>query len=476
MLLALTGGALGLLLAFSLIGVLVSFSPGNIYRIEEVGIDSRALVFTFGISMITSIVSGLVPALKVSRPDLQEALKTGGKGTGAGAGSSRLRSLLVIAEVSLTMVLLVGAGLLVKSFWQLLQVDPGFNPQNVLTMQVSLPRSDYPENAKTVSFYRQLLPSIESTQGVEFAGIINNLPLGGVNINGPFQIENRDSGGYGGFRIVSHNYFHAMEIPLAKGRYFTEQDTENSLPVVIIDQKVAERSWPGEDPVGKRIKSSMDGRGEQWMTIIGVVGDVRHSGLDAQTYAAIYVPYVQRPVRARDVTVAIRTSDDPTKIINAIRGQVQSVDRNLPVSFDTMEQFFSRSIANRRYNMLLIGIFAALAILLSVVGIYGVMSYSVTQSTREIGVRMALGAQQSDVLRLVLGNGMALTGAGVIMGTVAAFGLTRLMASLLFGVSATDTVIFAAVAVLLTSISMLACYLPARRATKVDPMVALRYE
>jgi putative ABC transport system permease protein len=212
------------------------------------------------------------------------------------------------------------------------------------------------------------------------------------------------------------------------------------------------------------------------MTIIGVVGDVRHSGIDAQTYAAIYVPYIQRPVRARDVTIAIKTSDDPTRLIAGIRDQIKFVDKNLPASFDTMEQFFSRSIAIRRYNMLLIGIFAVLAILLSVVGIYGVMSYSVTQSTREIGVRMALGAQQSDVLKLILGNGMMLTAAGVVLGLVAAFGLTRLMASLLFGVSATDTLVFASVALLLTSISMLACYLPARRATKVDPMVALRYE
>jgi putative ABC transport system permease protein len=474
-LLSAIGGALGLLLAYWLVDALVALSPGTIPRIDEVSLDGRTLAFTLSVSMLTSLLFGLLPALRVSKPDLQEALKQGGR-TSTG-GSRSLRSLLVVAEVALTLVLLIGAGLLIKSFWRLLEVDPGFNPENVLTMQVSLPSSDYKEEHQTVAFYRQLFLRVEALPGVEAAGMINNLPMGGVNINGPFQIEGEaEMRGYGGFRIVSPGYFRAMSIPVVRGRAFTQEDNERTTPVAIISQRAANAAWPDEDPIGKRIRSSMDNRSDVWMTIIGVVGDVRHSGLDVNASAELYVLYMQRPWRARDMTVIVRTTNDTGNIVSALRGEVGAVDRNLPLSFERMEQVFSRSVANRRYNMILLGAFAVVALLLSSLGIYGVMSYTVTQNTREIGVRMALGAQAGDMLKLVVGHGLALALCGVAIGLATAFGLTRLMSSLLYGVAATDVMTFITVPTLLVLVALLACYLPARRATKVDPMVALRYE
>ena len=477
LLLSLVGGALGLMLAYWLVGVLISLSPPDIYRIEEVGIDRYALLFTLIVSVATSLIFGLVPALKVSRVDLQEALKSASKGVMAGAGSKRMRNALVVTEVALTVLLLAGAGLLTRSFWLLLQVDPGFKPDNVFTMQVSLPRSDYDNESKTIAFYDQLLPRLSSLAGVESVGAINNLPLGGVNINGEFLIEGRpDDPGYGGFRIVSRDYFRALGIPLLRGRLFSDSDDMKSMPVVIIDRSVAEKSWPGEEAIGKRIRSQMDRAGDVWMTIIGVVGDVRQSGLDANVYPAIYVPYTQRPYRAREMTIAARATGDPSSLIAAARREVAQIDKNLPASFDSLDQLLSKSIASRRYNLIVLGVFAALALILSMVGIYGVMSYSVTQATREIGIRMALGADQKDVMKMVLGNGMMLSIAGVMIGLGMAFGLTRLMASLLYTVSATDAMVFVAAPVLIVAVSLFACWVPTRRAMKVDPQVALRYE
>lgn len=474
-LLSLLGGALGLLLAFWVLDLLVALSPEQLPRINEVGIDTRTLLFALMLSLLTSLLFGLAPALRVSRPELQEALKEGGRS--ASAGSGRLRNLLVVSEVALTLVLLVSAGLLLKSFWQLLSVDPGFNPENVMTMQVSLPRAAYTEEHQTIAFHRQLLERIEALPGVEAAGVINNLPLSGVDINGGFEVEGEpDREGYAGFRIVSPGYFSALSIPLIRGRLFNAQDNESGMPVALISQRAANRVWPGEDPVGKRIRSGMDKRGEVWTTIIGIVGDVRHRGLDARESADLYVPYAQRPGRARDMTVVARASGDPARLISALREQAQSLDRNLPVSFAPMPQVFARSVADRRYSMLLLGVFAGVALLLSLMGIYGVMSYLVTERTREIGIRLALGAPRAHIMRLILSQGMLLACAGVGIGLAAASALTRVMASLLFGVSATDPATFAAIALLLVFTALLACYIPARRATKVDPMEALRYE
>jgi putative ABC transport system permease protein len=475
-LLALVGGALGLLLAYWLIGPLISLSPETIPRLNEITIDGRTLAFTIAVSLLTSLVFGLLPAVRVSRPDLQVALKQGGQ-TSAG-GSGLLRSVLVVAEVSLTLVLLVGAGLLTKSFWRLLQVNPGFDSDNVLTMQIALPESEYKEEYQTIAFHRQMLGRLESLPGVEAAGIINNLPLGGIDINSYLWTEDDPSHKQttsSGFRVVSPDYFRTMRIPLVKGRLFTEQDKEGSLPVGVISQRTAEELWPGADPIGKRVMSHNDNK-QEWTTIIGVVGDVRHRGLDKRASADLYVPFAQRPFRAADVTVVMRTTAPPAGLIPAVREQVKAVNKNLPVEFAPMEQVFSRSVAARRYNMLLLGVFAALALVLSVLGLYGVLSYTVSQSTREIGIRMALGAQPRDVLQIIIKQGMTLTLSGILVGVLAALLLTRLMASLLFGVTATDPLTYAVVSVLLIFVAVLACYIPARRATKVDPMIALRYE
>jgi putative ABC transport system permease protein len=476
LLLSVLGGALGLLLAYWLIGPLVALSPTNIPRLSEIGIDGRTLLFTLGVSLLTSLIFGLLPALRFSRPDLQETLKQGGQ-----TSSSRsvlLRSALVVVEVSLTMVLLIGAGLLARSFWRLLHVNPGFDSENVLTMQISLPESEYKEDQQTIAFHRQLLERLQSVRGVEAAGIINNLPLGGVDINSYVWKEGdpeQKPSSSTGFRVVSPDYFRAMNIPLLKGRMFTEQDNESSAPVGVISERAAEATWPGEDPIGKRLQSRNDNK-EEWTTIIGVVGDVRHRGLDQRASADLYLPYSQRPFRATDVTVVMRTALDPNSIIPAVRQEVQSINKNLPVEFEPMAQVFGRSVAPRRYSMLLLGAFAALALLLSLMGIYGVLSYIVTQNTKEIGIRMALGAQPVDVLKLIVGQGMVLTLFGVGLGVLGAFALTRLMSSLLYGVTATDPFTFVVVSALLMAVAILACYVPGRRATRVDPMIALRYE
>ncbi|OLE54891.1 MAG: hypothetical protein AUG51_06020 [Acidobacteria bacterium 13_1_20CM_3_53_8] len=481
-LLSLIGGALGLLLADWLVGVLVALSPGTIPRVSEIRIDNRTFLFTLGISLVTSLIFGLVPALRFSKPDLQDTLKQGGQTPMSSSGF--LRSALVISEVALTLVLLIGAGLLTKSFWRVLEVNPGFNPEHVLTMQIALPESEFHEDSERVAFYRQLFTRIENLSGVESAGMINNLPMGGVNINGQFQIEgDAEWRGSAGFRIVSPNYFRAMGITLLRGRAFTDEDTENSPAVAVISERVANSYWPGEDPIGRRIRSGMDATSRndtlinRWMTVVGVVGDVRHSGLEQNASAELYVPYTQRPRRASDMSVVMRTNDvDPSGIVAAARNEVRAINKNLPVEFEPMQQVFSRSVANRRYNMILLGAFASLALILSVMGLYGVMSYTVTQSTREIGIRMALGAQASDILKIVVGHGLALTLIGVGLGITGAFALTRLMTGLLYQVQATDPVTFVFVSVMLVVVAMLACYIPARRATKVDPMVALRYE
>ena len=474
--LALLGGAAGLLLAYWLIGPLVSLSPESIPRLNEVTIDARTLLFTIGVSLLTSLLFGLLPAVRFSRPDLQVALKQGGQ-TSSG-GSSLLRSVLVVAEVSLTLVLLIGAGLLMKSFWRLLQVNPGFSPENVLTMQVALPESEYKEEHQTIAFHRQMLERIKSLPGVESVGVINNLPLGGVDINSYLWTEDDPAHKQtvsAGFRVVSPDYFRAMRIPLVKGRLFTEQDKEGTLPVGLISQRVAEELWPGADPLGKRVMSHNDNK-EEWTTIIGVVADVRHRGLDKRASADLYMPFAQRPFRATDVTVVIRATTPPATLVPSVRDAVKAINTNLPVEFEPMEQVFSRSVASRRYNMLLLGVFASLALLLSVLGLYGVLSYTVSQSTREIGIRMALGAQPRDVLQMIVKQGMALTISGIAVGILAALLLTRLMTSLLFGVTATDPWTFAGVSALLILVAVLACYIPAHRATKVDPLVALRYE
>jgi putative ABC transport system permease protein len=483
LLLASLGGLFGLLLAYWMVSTLVTLGPTTIPRLAEIGIDGRTLIFTFGVTFLSSLLSGLAPALRSSTPDLNETLKESGRGVTG--GTSLLRGLLVSAQFTLTLLLLIGAGLLLKSLWHVLQVDPGFNSAQVLTVQLSLPTSEYPDTKRSIGFYSQLFDRLRSVPGIEEAGMVNNLPLGGVDLNGQLGIAGRspDRYGYASYRVVSPGYFRVMQIPLIRGRYFAEQDGQTAEPVALISQRLAETTFKGEDPIDKRIMSVNDAgtRDEfehtgAWPRIVGVVSDVKHSGLERGSAGTVYVSYLQRPRRISDMTIVIRGRGAASDLAAAARQEIGLIDKNLPMSIESMDQVLSRSTANRRYNVMLLAVFAAVALLLASIGIYGVMSYVVSQNTREFGIRIALGARTWDVLKLVLGQGVALAGLGVILGVGGAFALTRWLRLLLFEVSATDPTIFVGVALLLVLVALLACCVPARRALKVDPIEALRHE
>jgi putative ABC transport system permease protein len=477
-LLAAAGGVLGLLLARWGLDALVAFAPSDLPRAESISIDRRVLFFTLGLSLLTGLVFGLAPALQSSKLGLGEVLKEGGRS--GGGGGRHTRSVLVVAEIALALVLLVGAGLLLKSSWRLQQVNPGFNPERVLKVRLSLPPSKYPEGTNVVAFYQQLLERLRALPGVKAAGVTSSVLLYKVHNSAGISIEGRPAPS-GGSRpelpldSVSPSYFQVLGMQLIQGRNFTEQDKRDGLPVAIVNETMARRFWPDEDPIGKRFTFGDAGPQARWLTVVGVVRDSRRQGLDAPIRIESFLPYAQRPLRAMEVV--LRTTDDPLTMARTVRSAVWSLDGDLPVSeIQTVEQMVGARVASRRFNLLLLGLFALVAVLLAAVGIYGVMSYSVTQRAHEIGIRMALGAQTRAVLSLVIGQGMRLALLGVGIGLAAAVGLTRLMAGLLFGVSATDPMTFGAIALLLVGIALLACYLPARRATKVDPMIALRCE
>jgi putative ABC transport system permease protein len=474
------GAGLGLLLASWGIDLLRTLSQDVIPRVKEIGLDSRVLGFTLGLSVLTSLLFGLAPALRASRPDLNESLKAA-KGSGGSLGRHRLRSLLVVSQMALALILLVGAGLLIRSFYRLTQVNPGFEPAQVLTADIALPFARYDTNEKRVAFYQQLVPRLEALPGVQSAGVVSDLPLSGMNADRSFTHDGiapermRRSPPSADYRHCSPNYFRAIRIPLVRGRYFTEQDALGTQRVAIINETLARRIWPNEDAVGKRITFFAPQGLEDWRVIVGVVGDVRHHGLSSETKPEIYVPQYQTPVAT--MTMVLRTTGDPQTVIAALREAVRSLDQDQPLfNIRSLEQLRSGSVASQRFSMLLLGLFAAVALLLAALGIYGVISYAVTQRTREIGVRIALGAQVKDVLKLVVKQGMTLALIGVLIGLGGALALTQLMKTLLFGVSATDPLTFAVVAMLLIAVALLAALVPARRATKVDPMVALRYE
>ena len=481
-LLAGMGGVVGLLLAIIGMKLLVALMPASISQAKDISIDAKVLGFTFLVSALTGVIFGLAPALHASRPDTNESLKEGGKGT-AGVARSRVRNLLVEAEVALALVLLICAGLLINSFLRLRNVDPGFNASGLLTMKVVLPRSKYPDAPKRTAFYNELLQRVESLPGVQSAGVITNLPLTFKGNSGGVAIEGRPEPAPDEIpivitRTVSPDYFRTMNIPVLKGRQFSPQDSPDSERVVIVSETTARNFWPGEDALGKRIKLGGFNSDAPWLSVVGIVKDVRQFELDVDPKPQAYFPYTQMTysyLAPRDIVV--RTAVDPLSLAAAVRNEVWSIDKDQPVSnITTMEQIMSDSVARQRFNMLLLAIFAAVALVLAAVGIYGVISYSVTQRTHEIGIRMALGATSGDVLRMVVGQGFKLVAVGVGTGLPTAFVLTRLMESLLFGVSATDPMTFAAISVTLVAVAMLASYIPARKATKVDPMVALRYE
>jgi putative ABC transport system permease protein len=479
-LLSLAGGGVGLLLAMWGVDLLLKLNEHKIPRATEVGLDSRVLLFTLGVSVLTGVVFGLVPAFQTSGANLHDTLKEGGRSGQLGVRKG-LRNVLVVVEMAFAVVLLVGAGLLIRSFVELQRVNPGFRPEGVLAMQVSLPSNRYKEGAQRAAFDRQVLEEVRGVAGVRSAATITTLPMSGWNQSGSFRIEGRqvapnESSPHGDRWMASEDYFQTMGIPLVRGRYFDARDTAEAPGVAVVSEALARKYWPDEDPVGKRITFEGGAQQPRFREIVGVVGHVRNEGLEGESRGQYYVPYAQRPNNA-DLFLVVRADGDPAALAPAVRARIASVDKDLPVyKVTTMEKLVSDSLSQRRFSMFLFGVFAALAMALAVVGLYGVMSYGVAQRTHEIGLRMALGAQGRDVLRMVVGQGMALVAVGLGVGLLGAFLLTRLMVSLLYGVSAADPLTYAGIALLLAAVALLASYIPARRATKVDPMVALRYE
>jgi putative ABC transport system permease protein len=478
LLLALIGGALGLLVAMWGVDLLVALSPPGIPRIGEIGLDHRVFGFTLLVSLVTGILFGLVPAIQASKVDLNESLKEGAIKAKAGFRHRSVRSLLVVSEVALALVLLIGAGLLIKSFVRVLAVDPGFNPHNLLTVSLDLPGAKYKFDEKK-AFYRDIVERLRAQQSLQSVAAVDNLPFGAKALSMlPFWLEGEERPSMSREdrratrTIVTPDYFRAIGIPLLSGRDFSEQDTKESQQVIIVDQTMAQMVWPGQNPLGQRVTLAGEKSPRE---VVGVVGRVKHWKLESDPVNVSYVPYLQ--AYSVPTTLVLRTTSDPMAMVAAVRDEVQAIDKELPLfSVKSMQQRVDESLAERRFTWFLLGAFAALALALAAVGIYGVMSYSVTQRTHEIGIRMALGAKPNDVLKLVIRQGMILALTGVAVGLVASFALTRLIASLLYGVSATDAATFALLSVLLAGVALGACFVPARRATKVGPMVALRYE
>jgi len=478
-LLSFIGGGLGLLLASWGVKLIVAISPNSIPRAREIVVDDRVLVFTIAVAVLTGIFFGLVPALQSSKPDLNGTLKDAGRGS---TGRRHvLRNVLVVAEVALTMVPLMSAGLMIRSFYHLQQVDPGFNGDNLLTFNIALPPKKYPEDVQQINFSEQVADRLRTLPGVETVGVSSGLPLGNNGWQTSFVIDGQPPPAPGKTplteaTVASPDYFRAMGITILKGRDFTDADTKDAPRVALIDEEFARRYWPNEEALGKHIRPGGNDPRNPLVEIVGIVRRVKMEGLNQESdRVQSYYPFRQLP--ANGLTIVIKTSHDPMSIAPAVREQVRAIDPDQPIyNLNSMEQLRADSIAPERLNLMLFTCFAAVALTLASVGIYGVMSYAVTQRTHEIGIRMALGAQPRNVLGMVVRQGMALTITGLAFGIGGALLATQLMASLLFGVSATDPLTFVTIPLLLAGVALGACFVPARRATKVDPMIALRYE
>ena len=483
LLLAAGGGLLGVLAAVWGVEALAKLLPESLSKLQAIAVDGRVLLFTLAAIVLTQIAFGVGPALHAAAANPGESLSETSRDLAGGVSGRHVRRLLVVSEVALAVVLLVGAGLLIRSFQRLRQVDLGFKTDHLLTMRMDLPMPKYLKAETRDLFYGELLRRVEEIPGVESAGMISFLPLSTSGMKFSFSVEGRAQPGdmnlpFALYRAVSPDYFHATEIPLQRGRFFDAHDSRDSQPVVVVNRRLAEQFWPGEDPTGKRLKVGPVDSPNAWATVVGVVGDVRQAGFYGDQQFELYAPSEQERrswLAPRDLVV--RTSGDAGSIAGAVRQAVWAVDKDQPVSnVRTMDQVFAAAISRERFQMLLLGLFAALALVLACVGLYGVISYGVAQRTHEIGVRMALGAQPRDVLRLVIRQGMVLTLAGLLLGTAGALAATRVMTDMLYGVTPSDAITFASVGVLLVLVALVACYIPARRATKVDPLVALRYE
>ena len=482
LLLSLCGGALGIFICHFSVKWIHILGTKSIPRLQDVGIDGRVLLFTLLLSVSSGILFGLAPALRVSRLDLNSTLKDtsrGSAGTSAVWGrGNNLRRLLVVSELALSVVLLIGAGLLIRSFARLQGVSPGFNPRGVLTFDLTMTGRKYSDKQTVLNTYRQLWERLEHLPGASAAGGITSLPLSQAFAWTPITVEGRTPLQGEKFlnadeRLVGGHYFEAMEIPLRRGRFFNEEDDTTKPTAVIVDEYMADQLWPGQDPVGKRIHIVELQSKDIWQTVVGVVGRVKHDSLDSDPRIAFYLAHTQFPARA--MTVALRGGTDPAAMLSAVKNDLRNLDPDLPIYYvRTMEQRVNESLARRRFSMLLLGIFAGVALVLATIGVYSVMAYLVNQGTREIGIRMALGASQRNILSLVVREGMALALSGAAIGLTVAFLLTKLIQSLLFGVQATDPLIFAGIPLLLAVIALLASYIPAQRAARTDPLVSLR--
>jgi putative ABC transport system permease protein len=492
-LLALIGGAFGILVAYGGLHLLRAALPatggyGEIPHLDWIGIDGSVLAFTLGVSLLTGIIFGLAPAIQISRSELYESLKEGSRGSTGGRRSHFVRSALVVSEVALSLVLLVGAGLLIRSFVLLMNENLGFNPSHLLTMQLWLPESHYPPGQPAVNFYQQALDRVAALPGVKAVSAINFLPLTGWRDYCDFDIAGRAKPPSGEeftsqYRVIDWRYPQTMGIPLKEGRNFASYDGPDAQGVVLINEALAHEYWPNDNPVGQQIRLNFPATRtpfqpvprEGWLTIVGVIGDVHDWEWGDEKVAQLYLPYPQNA--SRIMRLAVRSDGDPSQLTSAIRHAIEAVDPNEPVTeVSSMDEFLATALSQRRLSMLLLGIFAGVATLLAAVGIYGVMAYAVSQRSHEIGIRMALGAESGDVLRMVVGDGMRLAGIGLVLGIAGSFIAVRYMESQLYGVKATDPLTFVGVATGLAIVAFAACYFPARRATRVDPLVALRYE
>jgi putative ABC transport system permease protein len=480
-LLGLLGGALGLLLAYWSLDLMLALKPENLPRADSIGIDGQVMGFTLFLSVATGLLFGLVPALQSTSPHLAETLKEGGGKSTESARRHRLRGLLVVSEVALAVMLLIGAGLLIKSFARLLEVPVGFEPGGVLTARVTLPEAKYTDGAARAAFYRDAQQRIAALPGAESVGLVDNAPIDGGGSVLSFSIDGRPPAVRGeepaaNIHVIGDGYLRTMGIPVVRGRDLTEAEAWGDVPVTLINQTMAQKLWPGQDALGGRIRfgSSQEA---PWLTIVGIAGDVRHRGLDEEAGMEVYLPVQRWASAAVTMTFVVRAAVTPSTLLAPLREQIRALDPTLPVfGVNTMEQIVADSVSGQRFNLMLLGCFAALALALAVVGIYGVMAYSITERTREVGIRMALGARGTDVLGMLLSQGMRQVLLGLGLGLAGALAISRVMASLLYGVSATDASVFGGAVVVLAAVALLAVWLPARRATKIDPMVALRYE
>ncbi|HEX4959525.1 MAG TPA: ABC transporter permease [Thermoanaerobaculia bacterium] len=484
-LLALLGGALGLALAYAGLKGIIAANLDSLPRVDEIGLDKWTLIFTFGVSVVSGLLFGLAPALHARAGELFASLKEGGQRTTAGTGHQRLRRGLVVAEVALAAMLVIGGGLMIRSFWKLLQVNPGFDPKNVLSCEISLPRATYPDAANVRTFYQNLLTRLHALPGAEAVAAMDGMPpVRDLNANdtdfeGLPKTPEAPPQNVDFWQVVAGDYFQTMRIPVLEGRVFGPQDGHGTPGVVVVNKTLANLFYPGKSPIGRRLRAGGDK--SPWLTIVGVVADVKQQGLDRKTGTELYLVHdqVEEAFGGREGTmyVVIRTAGDPMHLAADVRRQVRELDASLPVAgLQPMSDVVYGSMAQPRFITFMVLVFAIVALALAAIGIYGVLAYTVEQRTQEIGVRMALGAQMGQVLSMVLTQGAWLVGSGLVLGVIGALALRKVLSSVLFGVTATDPAIFAFVLVVLSFVSLLACYLPARRATLVDPLVALRQE